>query len=158
MGTRSLTRVFQTWKNDDRKEEKQMLVTMYRQYDGYPSGHGDELASFIKSGRVVNGIGVGDTGRVFNGAGCFAAQMISHFKGDRAGGFYICPNSAKDAGQDYEYHVLIDFNTKKIKMICFEQGYLSKSGNYVDKKRKLFEGTADEFIQYLESKKESTTP
>ena len=158
MGTPSLTRVIETWKDDNGKEKKELLVTMYRQYDGYPSGHGDELASFINSGRVVNGIGMGDTGSVFNGAGCFAAQMISHFKGDSAGGFYIYSNKTKDAGQNYEYHVLINFHTKKITMICFEQGYISKSGNYVDKKRKLFEGTADEFAKYLESEKESSTP
>lgn len=157
MGTRSLTRIIETW-NDKGKQKKNLLLTMYRQFDGYPSGHGDELANFIKSGTVVNGLGADRTGRVFNGAGCFAAQMISHFKGDRAGGFYIYPNSTKDAGQEYEYHVFIDFHTQKIKMICFEQGYMSKTNKYVDKRRKLFEGTADEFIQYLESKKESSTP
>jgi hypothetical protein len=156
MGTRSLTRVIETYKKDDGKEKKILIITMYRQYDGYPSGHGDELASFLKSGRVVNGIGLGDTGRVFNGAGCLAAQMVSHFKGDSAGGFYLYPNSTKDAGQEYEYHVIVDFDTKQIKMICFEQGYMSKSGNYVDKRRKLFEGSPVEFDEYL--KKESETP
>lgn len=156
MGTRSLTRVIETWRGDDEKEKKELLVTMYRQYDGYPSGHGSELANFIKSGRVVNGIPMGDTGKVFNGASCFAAQMISHFKGEKAGGIYIYSNSTKDAGQDYEYHVFVDFNRRTIKLICFKQGYTNKLGKYVDKKRKLFEGTADEFIQYLESEKEST--
>lgn len=154
MGTRSLTRVIETYK-DNGKEKKDILVTMYRQFDGYPSGHGMELAEFIKSGKVVNGISVGDTQEVFNGAGCFAAQMISHFKGDEAGGFYIYANSVKDAGQDYEYHVIINYDTKEIKLICFEYGYINKAGNYVDKKRKLFEGTADEFIQFV--KKEEST-
>lgn len=156
MGTRSLTRVFETYKQNG-KEVAQKLVTMYRQFDGYASGHGMELAEFIKSGKVVNGLGVGDTQKQFNGAGCFAAQMISHFKGDSAGGFYIYANSVKDAGQDYEYHVIINYDTKEIKMICFEQGYINKAGSYVDKKRKLFEGTADEFIQFVK-KEESTTP
>jgi hypothetical protein len=156
MGTRSLTRVIETY-NDNGKEKKDILVTMYRQYDGYASGHGMELAEFIKSGKVVNGLGIGNTQKQFNGAGCFAAQMISHFKGDSAGGFYIYPNSVKDAGQDYEYHVIIDYYTHEIKMICFEQGYINKTGSYVDKKRKLFEGTADEFIQFVK-KEESTTP
>lgn len=156
MGTRSLTRVIETY-NDNGKEKKDILVTMYRQFDGYPSGHGMELAEFIKSGKVVNGISLGDTQIVFNGAGCFAAQMISHFKGDEAGGFYIYANSVKDAGHEYEYHVIINYNTKEIKLICFEYGYINKAGDYVDKKRKLFEGTADEFIQFVK-KKESTTP
>ena len=158
MGTRSLTRVIETWKGTDEnaRVKKNLIVTMYRQFDGYPSGHGDELASFLKSGRVVNGIGLGDTGKIFNGAGCLAAQMVSHFKGDSAGGFYLYPNTTKDAGQEYEYHVLVDFNTKQITMICFEQGYMSKSGKYVDKRRKLFEGSPAEFDEYL--KKKSETP
>jgi len=156
MGTRSLTRVIETYKENG-KEVAQKLVTMYRQFDGYPSGHGMELAEFLASGKVVNGISVGDTERVFNGVGCLAAQMISHFKGDSAGGFYICPNSTKDAGQDYEYHVLVDFDSKTVTLVCYEQGYINKAGTYVDKKKQLFKGSPSEFIKYVE-KEESTTP
>jgi len=39
MGTRSLTYVY---------DNKEPLVCMYRQFDGYPSGHGKELAEFEK--------------------------------------------------------------------------------------------------------------
>jgi len=90
MGTRSLTRVIETYRDD--KKDKQVnvtLVNMYRQYDGYPSGHGVELVDFINSGKVVNGLGADDR-NVFNGAGCLAAQMIAHFK-NGAGGFYLMP-------------------------------------------------------------------
>ena len=156
MGTRSLTRVFETYKENG-KEVAEKLVTMYRQFDGYPSGHGMELAEFLASGKVVNGIGLGDTGRVFNGAGCLAAQMISHFKGDSAGGFYIYPNSTKDAGQDYEYHVLVDFDSKTVTLVCYEQGYISITGKYVNKRKQLFKGSPSEFVKYVE-KEESTNP
>ena len=73
MGTRSLTRVFD--------QDEQELVCMYRQYDGYLSEHGKELAEFLGSGKVVNGINSsqGD-GRVFNGADDLAAQLVTWFK------------------------------------------------------------------------------
>lgn len=149
MGTRSLTRVIETWNDDNGKQKQEKLVTMYRQFDGYPSGHGQELADFIKSGVVVNGISSDRTGKVFNGAGCFAAQMISHFKGDDAGGFYIYSNSAKDVGEEYEYHVLVDFDTKQITLKCYEIGYLKKDGSYCNKKRLLFNGKAVDFEAFV---------
>ena len=99
MGTRSLTFVY---------DGDEPMINMYRQFDGYPSGHGSELATFLNSfDAIVNGISVGDTRRIANGMGCLAAQLIAHFKID-AGGFYIYPVTAKDCGQDYEYHVYED--------------------------------------------------
>jgi hypothetical protein len=148
MGTRSLTRVIETWKDDDGKQKKQLLVTMYRQYDGYPNGHGQELADFLKAGKVVNGLGMDRPAKVFNGAGCLAAQMVSHFKGDEAGGIYIYPNNTKDAWQNYEYHVIVDFNTKEVTLICYESG---------KRKKKLFQGSPDKFDEFVK-KEESTTP
>lgn len=148
MGTRSLTRVIETWKDDNGKQKQEMLVTMYRQYDGYPSGHGEELAEFLNSGKVVNGLGLDNKQRVFNGAGCMAAQMISHFKGDSAGGIYIYPNSTKDAWQNYEYHVLVDFDSKDVTLICYESG---------KRKKQLFKGSPDKFIEFVQ-KEESSTP
>jgi hypothetical protein len=148
MGTRSLTRVIETWKDDDGKQKQEMLVTMYRQFDGYPEGHGQELAEFLNSGKVVNGLGMDEKQRVFNGAGCMAAQMISHFKGDSAGGIYIYPNSTKDAWQNYEYHVLVDFDSKDVTLTCYQSG---------KRKKQLFKGSPDKFIEFVQ-KEESSTP
>jgi hypothetical protein len=148
MGTRSLTRVIETYKDDNGKQQKQLLVTMYRQYDGYPEGHGQELANFLKTGKVVNGLGMDNPTKVFNGAGCLAAQMVSHFKGDSAGGIYIYPNNTKDAWQNYEYHVIVDFNTKEVTLICYQSG---------KRKKKLFQGSPDKFDEFV-NKEESTTP
>jgi hypothetical protein len=147
MGTRSLTRVIETWKDDDGKDKKQLLVTVYRQYDGYPSGHGLELAEFLNSGTVVNGIGADAKTKVFNGAGCLAAQMISHLKGDSAGGIYIYPNDTKDAWQNYEYHILVDFDSKVVTLVCFESG---------KRKKQLFKGSPVEFIAFVEKEEKET--
>jgi hypothetical protein len=148
MGTRSLTRVIETWKDDNGKEKKQLLVTMYRQMDGYPSGHGQELADFLKAGKVVNGLGSDRPAKVFNGAGCLAAQMVSHFKGDSAGHIYLYPNNTTDAWQNYEYHVLVDFDSKTVTLICYESG---------KRKKKLFQGSPDKFDEFV-NKEETSNP
>lgn len=97
MGTRSLTKVF---------EDGRAILCMYRQMDGYPSGHGKELSDFLNSGKLVNGIGSADKGKVFNGIGCLAAQMVMEFKTTHGvGGIYIQHPETVDAGQDYEYHI-----------------------------------------------------
>jgi hypothetical protein len=100
MGTRSLTFVY---------DGKNPVINMYRQFDGYPSGHGSELAEFLTPIKVINGIGSEQTkvGRFANGMGCLAAQMIAHFK-NSVGGFYIHPVTDTDCWQDYEYHVFED--------------------------------------------------
>ena len=100
MGTRSLTFVYDN--------DRQAVINMYRQFDGYPSGHGLELAEFLNSfDEVVNGIPFGDERKLANGMGCLAAQMIANFK-TGVGGFYLYPVTAKDCGQEYEYHVYHD--------------------------------------------------
>lgn len=95
MGTRSLTFVYDV---DDK------LVCMYRQWDGYPSCHGAELAEFLAGGKLVNGLGLGDNAGLFNGMDCLAAQLVAHFK-KGAGGIYLLPTRTEDADHNYEYHV-----------------------------------------------------
>ena len=110
MGTRSLTFVY----TDHYEGEKpKPIINMYRQFDGYPSGHGLELAEFMASfDAVVNGIPFDEKRKVANGMGCLAAQMIAHFKVG-VGGFYMYPVTSKDCGQEYEYHIYSDRITVK---------------------------------------------
>ncbi|NDC87148.1 MAG: hypothetical protein EB088_16300 [Betaproteobacteria bacterium] len=107
MGTRSLTYVY---------EGKHPVVCLYRQYDGYPSGHGAELAEFLDGYDIVNGFGQ-KREKLANGMGCLAAQMVAHFKTE-VGNFYLhAPVLDRDDGQDFEYHVyekdVIVFNYRK---------------------------------------------
>jgi hypothetical protein len=97
MGTRSLTYVY---------EGETPIMCMYRQFDGYLSGHGQELANFLNELTVGNGIsGKPELFNFANGMGCLAAQMIVWFK-KTPGGFYIHPvDLNQDCWQDYEYHV-----------------------------------------------------
>lgn len=96
MGTRCLTVV----KDEDGKE----CLVMYRQMDGYPDGHGRELEEFLKGKKMVNGIGMNPK-NIFNGMGCLAGQIVSHFKGEVAGNFYLYPSGTRDVGEEYVYIV-----------------------------------------------------
>lgn len=109
MGTRCLTRIH--------TEDGKKLVNLYRQFDGYPSGHGNDLFNFLDGFVIVNGYTGSEGPKGANGAGCLAAQLVAHFKlrhnetnrrRDAAiGGFYIYPTDAEDCGQDYEYIVTV---------------------------------------------------
>lgn len=135
MGTRSLTRVHDVWQEG--KDE--ILVNMYRQFDGYPDGHGAELSEFLENRVVGNGIPMGqDNSKYSNGAGCLAAQLVANFKDPKdAGSFYLYPTDATDCGEEYtydiftahsggirvtvmDYHdkVIFDGNTEDFKSFC----------------------------------------
>ena len=99
MGTRSLTYVY---------DGEEALVCMYRQYDGYPSGHGAELGEFLKDMTIVNGISVGNTRTIANGPDCLAAQMIAHFKKGPGGIYLQSVNSKQHDYVDYVYGVYVN--------------------------------------------------
>lgn len=116
MGTRSLTYVY------DGRDTKntQALLCMYRQFDGYPSGAGQEIADYAKGFTIVNGIsGEAELGKVANGAGCFAAQLVARFK-KHVGGFYLrTTEQDPDYGQEYEYHLFVQERVP-VQIKCYE--------------------------------------
>lgn len=97
MGTRSLTYM--------QDELGRNIVCMYRQYDGYPNGHGLQLARFLDGFTVCNGYNQAKT-KLANGMGCLAAQMVAHFK-DGTGNIYLHFPSPPDpeGWQEYVYWV-----------------------------------------------------
>jgi len=102
MGTRSLTRVWDKWTDKDGKPHKVCLVAMYRQMDGYLSGHGKDLKEFLKDMRICNGIGAEqEKGKWANRIDCLAAQLVAHFK-QGIGGIYLV--RAEDE-QEYVYDI-----------------------------------------------------
>lgn len=126
MGTRSLTYVY---------DEGKPLVCMYRQFDDYPSGHGAELAEFLGSSKMVNGISPEDE-KVFNGVECLAAQMVAHFKKGPGGIYLMVPELDADHGQEYEYHIEhADARGLVIRVIEFPNGA-------------LFTGSPEEFSEW----------
>ena len=120
MGTRSLTFVY---------DGDVPVINIYRQYDGYPSGHGHELAQFLDSKNLVNGYGEQNSMEA-NGMSCLAAQLVVQLK-HGVGGIYIyAPMVGRDHWQDYEYHV-------------YEDKVVVKDPTAV-----IFEGTWEDFAQF----------
>jgi hypothetical protein len=94
MGTRARVNVM---------EGNQVLVSIYRQYDGYPNGLGEDVADFVGGLRITNGISGDPTGSA-NGMGCLAAQLIKHLK-DKVGNVYIRDTGPESNGEEYVYTV-----------------------------------------------------
>ena len=140
MGTRALTFVY---------EGDKPLVNLYRQYDGYPTGHGAELAQFLSEFHITNGISPSETRRTVNGMGCLAAQVVAFFK-ESVGGFYIHSVDATECGQDYEYHVY-----QKDKELCvrvMNRGCNMFGLTMSDTNESLFDGTVAEFAEFCSEK------
>ncbi len=140
MGTRSLTRVIPTGKDynenvttkNAHKHVEKSIINMYRQYDGYLSGHGSELAEFLMPFTIVNGIAYNEERKIANGTGCLAAQTVAHFKNE-AGGIYLQGFSSGYGfyGEEFIYTMLVDEYTNEISLSVFD----------VWQKKVIFEGT-----------------
>lgn len=100
MGTRALTFVYSV--------RGEPIINLYCQYDGYPDGYGLDLAEFLNSIKLVNGLvtGLSNDG-LANGTGCLAAQLVAKFKVG-AGSYYLFPVTDNDCGQEWEYHIYSD--------------------------------------------------
>jgi len=145
MGTRSLTTFISTWKDEKtQKVKNEKIVTMYRQFDGYPSGHGLELAEFLNQGKLVNGISSAENGLVFNGMGCLAAQVVAKFK-DGPGNIYLHRGGTTGCWEEYRYEVIGNEETKELTFKCVEV-----HGKPVT----LYQGTVQGFLEFVEKQKE----
>lgn len=144
MGTRSLTHFIERYTEPSKDKRRKPIVkdteivVMYRQYDGYPSGHGIQLAEFLAKGRLVNGISAVEPEIVFNGMGCLSAQVVAHFK-EGAGNIYLHTAGTRDCWQDYDYYVIGNEETKELILKCVNS-----------RGKVIFEGTPKEFIDELE--------
>ena len=97
MGTRSLTHI--------KDDNDNTLVTIYRQYDVYPTGMGQDLKDILAPKRLGNGVGGGATLENFaNGMGCAAAAVIAALKDD-VGNVYIQTPDATDCWEEYVYTI-----------------------------------------------------
>jgi hypothetical protein len=120
-------------------------MCLYRQFDGYPSGHGAELADFLNKIEVGNGIlGKPEMGEFANGMGCLAAQLVAHFK-KSVGGFYIHSIESGSGGVDYEYHVYPD------KIVVTESDEDVFSGSCIDFAEYCKFGSWIDFAEYCKA-------
>lgn len=115
MGTRSNTYVVETWgKRDD------ILVNMYRQMDGYPSGMGKEIADFLIGIKMRNGMTLNgeETTKYANGTSCLAAQLVAHLKTGEGSIYLEVPNGIKTE-HNYTYVIRGNTETHKINIEVF---------------------------------------
>ena len=145
MGTRSLT----TFKEDHNNEE---IVVLYRQFDGYPEGHGIDLFRFLNKMNMVNGIAGGEKRKISNGMSCLAAQMVSYFK-DEPGSFYLYRADTRDVGEEYIYTIYvnhdIDNNEREIMIRVEKTSYDESFENRF--MEEMFDGPTDNYKEWLES-------
>jgi hypothetical protein len=137
MGTRCLTIVY----NHDKP-----ILNLYRQYDGYPGGHGAELAEFLgQFEAITNGIDIKETRKTANGMGCLAAQLVAHFK-TSVGGMYIHSVEDTECGQDYEYHVY-----EKDRELCVQvrnRGFNAFGLTLSETNESIFNGPVSKFDEF----------
>jgi hypothetical protein len=97
MGTRARVEIF---------DDDECVVSIYRQFDGYPSGLGQELAEFLSDITVVNGLGDESSNKIANGMGCLAAQLVKFLK-DGPGNVYLHKPMTKDgeSGEEFIYRI-----------------------------------------------------
>lgn len=103
MGTRGRINVYGDAWGAQGDEHADVLVSIYQQMDGYPSGLGLALANFCGKYVIVNGFGANTPKHAANGMGCFAAQLIRHLK-KGIGGIYMVPAGSSGYG-GYTYEI-----------------------------------------------------
>ena len=136
MGTRARINVF---------EGNAVIVSIYRQTDGYPSGLGREVAEFSAKIKIINGIGSERT-NVANGMGCFAAQLIGHLKGDRVGSVYIRDTSPDSHGEEYSYNVRERDGRIWIDALAGSTTAFGMPGDTEAEVKSIFSGYASDFL------------
>lgn len=137
MSTRSVTTIC---------DENGLVAELYKHWDGYPEGWGRDLATFLAGFSVRNGLN-GDGGKIANGAGCLAAQLVAAHK-KKPGDIYLQPPGT-DVHVAYRYTVIaIPLQEVFVKVeycygdrpVLFE-GPVSGMASWIDKyeKRKIAE-------------------
>lgn len=129
MGTRCLTNVL--------SENGKILVTIYRQMDGYPGGHGVDLLNFLKDRDIVNGIGSDTSSKSSNGMGCLAASLVEYLKNGQIGNIYMVEPGSKGHWEEYQYDIWAQGQTLYLKVQSVSGGFPAM-GTLPAKRRRLF--------------------
>ena len=99
MGTRTLVHI---------KDGKKTIATIYRQYDGYPTGMGEDIKKILNNGEVEILNGYGGSSKIpsqFNGMGCLAAFLVGELKQKTIGNVYLFAANSKDCAEDFVYTI-----------------------------------------------------
>jgi archaellum component FlaF (FlaF/FlaG flagellin family) len=72
--------------------------------------------------------------------------LVSHFKGDEAGQFYLYSPQTVECGQDFEYHVYQ--KNKELRVRITNRGCNLFGLTMSDTNESLFDGTVVEFTEF----------
>jgi hypothetical protein len=133
MGTRSLTVI----ENGNGTE----ICVLYRQYDGYLLGHGQDLALFLKNKVITNGFGLNDGRDIANGMSNLAVQLITYLAkamveedskladelghknltfGQCVGQYYLHPAGTRHISEEYIYTIYEDWSKNPEGGVCLK--------------------------------------
>ena len=142
MGTPASTYVID--ETEETYDKPATLVRIYRQADGYPSGQGVDLAKYLLTGEIVNGLHFDDRELVeWNGIDDFAAALVCHLK-DGPGGIYIVPI---ESGWETSYSYVVALTKRGWRVDVY-------GGDLSDDDR-IFSGTPEELLKTAKSKPRS---
>lgn len=142
MGTRSLTHIYHV-------DGTTPMLSLYRQFDGYPSGHGALISKTFKGRKLVDGYSNPDT--QVNGMANVPTMLIgAYYHGDPygpipCGGLYITGPGASDEGEEYVYHIRGKSGQLKLTV---EQGYYPKF-------KVIFDGPLDDFNPLMQEEEDA---
>ena len=111
-------------------EQGKEIAVMINHYDGNPDAHGNDLIEWAAGGKIVNGIPLGyNSGRLWNGMSCLAADCIASFKSG-PGAVYLEPAGTR--GADYTYTLSCFEGNLWLRVTDWDNGHVYYEG-YVEK-------------------------
>lgn len=127
MGTRSTVKFI---------EDNSNILSVYQQYDGYPSGVGQQIVNLIDKYTIVNGIAVGREERVI--ANGFSDLALFYVLENKKGAGNMYATTSNDS-QEYDYEIHSTFKSKSVieRIIVHNYG------------EKIFDGTVEEFKNFV---------
>lgn len=124
MGTRSTTHIV-----DHSGESPVSLARLYIQYDGYPTGVGNDIKNILGGKTLVNGYNDGAT--QINGAGCMAAMLIAGLKKGCGGVYLKAPTCEQEEEFNYTVTAKGPGEPIELRIVAYE--------------KELYNGTLEDF-------------
>ncbi len=143
MGARSLTVVQSRWTDGEAYETHAVI---YRHLDGYPGGHGADLAKYLRGITVVNGKRLDSPESEINGAGRLASYLVKRLHDDKHGP--DLRTSRGPCGQEYEYVVSVEHDLQ-ITVEVFDGPVTAFGAGGENCTNRIFIGTAKEFAEFV---------
>jgi hypothetical protein len=147
MGTRARVNVF----DEHGAPEDKPLVSIYRQFDGYPEGLGQDVAEFAAPLEIVNGIS-NRRGVQANGMGCLAAQLIKHLK-EGVGNVYIRDNGLESNGEEFVYNLREKGGVLHMEVRTGRMTAFGMPGDTEAEMKPLYDGPIKDYVAWLEAEK-----